>query len=948
MLGLQTMHCFNLTMSNSHACCRRFAILAFGLACTFSQAFADDIDFVKDIQPIFEEHCLFCHGEEEQESAFRLDRRASLLKGGDLGQPAIVPGNVEKSYLIEVVSHADPGMEMPPDGDKLSDTKIELLTRWIKEGATWPGQMDDVADDEVDHWSFKPVVRPEVPGNVASNPIDAFLTERLSKDGLTFSEPADPRSLIRRASIVLTGIAPSPEEVNAFEAAYKQIPELAYEQLVERLLASPHFGERWAQHWLDVIRWAETNGSEANLYRKNAWIYRDYVVRSFNEDTPYDQFVREQIAGDALGAGEATGFLVAGPHVPAATVGREETAIRQARADRLDEVMQTVGASIMGVTMGCARCHNHKFDPISIQDYYALTGVFQDIEFGSRFPEFSPEHPRRQRGEELWKLIAKHRKILREMGGWEEDWGAYRELHFNPVTTEAVRIRFKMKNVGIDELEVFGTEENNANLARASRGTKLSGFPELGAEGRNPISRLTDGEFGTMTWRATVNKDSEEQPWVRLDFDKPQNISRLRFSSNREYFYDTDYLDQKPNLPRYEYELDVMQENGTWKPWVGTWAVNKELGDKNPKRADVLAEVQRLIDLLAEEGPRPSFVARFVEPATTFVLLRGSPENPRDEVMPAGPVVLHGDLGLTSEAPGSQRRAEFAKWITESENPLTARVMVNRVWHHVFGRGIVSTTSDFGKAGALPTHPELLDWLAAEFVEPTSQKAGAKPSFVQPSSMTPWSIKSMIRLLVMSNAFRQSSEPNAQGLAKDAGAELLWRFPPVRVEAEVIRDSILQASGSLDRTIGGRSYRIHNEKKTYAQWEVLDNHGPETWRRMLYQERMRRVDDGIFTAFDFPDCGQVRAKRPVSTTPLQALNLMNSEFVMEQSRLVAERAKTNAGGDLSNSIDECFQLLLGRAPDEQEREVCLTLASETDLSLVCRALINSNEFAFLP
>ena len=294
-----------------------------------------------------------------------------------------------------------------------------------------------------------------------------------------------------------------------------------------------------------------------------------------------------------------------------------------------------------------------------------------------------------------------------------------------------------------------------------------------------------------------------------------------------------------------------------------------------------------------------------------------------------------GELGLNAEATGAQRRAEFATWLASADNPLTSRVMVNRIWHHVFGRGLVATTSDFGKAGAPPSHPELLDWLAAEFVEPTTRP-----------DIKPWSMKPMVRMLVLSKAFRQSSAPNEAGLLADAGSALLWRFPPKRVEAEVIRDSILLASGDLDRTLGGRSYRIHNEKKTYAQWEVLDNHGPETWRRMLYQERMRRVDDRMFTAFDFPDCGQVRAKRPVSTTPLQALNLMNSDFVMEQAERIAERARRDSdeGADV---VGRCFELILGREPDAIERAACAQLAKE-DLTLVCRALINSNEFAFLP
>ncbi len=905
--------------------------------CDHSSADAEDIDFQRDIAPILEERCWYCHGEDEQESGLRLDLRPMMLRGGDSGLPAVVPRNPEKSYLLEVVKHLDPDVKMPPDEDKIPAKEIDLLTRWIKKGAIWPGQMDAVFEEESTHWAFQSVTRPNVPEqNEVGNPIDAFLKQKLIERQLSFSRPADPQSLIRRVSIVLTGLPPTPEETKQFLTEYEQNADRAYEALVDRLLDSPHFGERWAQHWLDVIRWAETNGSEANLYRKNAWIYRDYVVRAFNEDKPYDQFVREQLAGDSLGVGEATGFLAAGPHVPAATVGREPSAIRQARADRMDEIMQTVGASMMGLTVGCARCHNHKFDPISIKDYYSMTAVFQDVEFGSRHPEYSPEHPLRQRGQELWKLIAEQRKTLREFGGWEENWGAYRELHFKPITTKSIRVRFKMPNVGLDELEVLGPDKQNRNLAHKRLGTKVSGYPEEGVEGRNPINRVNDGEYGTMTWRAQVGKNSEEKPWVQFDFSESQTINRLRLSSNREYFYDTDYLDNKPYLPRYECDVDILKPDGTWQPWVGTWFVNKKLSEKHPERATALKEIQRLIDLLAEEGPRPSFVGRFVQPQVTRVLLRGSPENPRDEVTPAGPELFDGDLGLNSEAGGSLRRAKFADWATDEDNPLTGRVMVNRIWHHVFGRGIVTTTSDFGHAGALPTHPELLDWLAAEFVKPTVSNG---PS---------WSMKSMIRLMVLSDAFRQSSEPNAIGIERDADSTLLWRFTPKRVEAEVIRDSILQASGLLDESIGGRSYRIHNEKKTYAQWEVIDNHGPETWRRMLYQERMRRVDDQIFTAFDFPDCGQVRAKRPVSTTPLQALNLMNSDFVLEQSKRIAQRASQDSETNIEKAVHRCFHLLLGRSPEQGELEACLQLAREKDLSLVCRALINSNEFAFLP
>ncbi|MCC9643359.1 PSD1 and planctomycete cytochrome C domain-containing protein [Rhodopirellula sp. JC740] len=918
------------------------AIQLVSLVLVSGRALSAEVDFENDILPIFEDRCVYCHGEEEQESGLRLDQRAHMLRGGDSGLAAITPGHPEKSYLMEVIQHDDDSVRMPPDDDALPEEEIALLKKWIEQGAVWPGQMDTTVELDDDHWAFQPVQRPTVPSDVSPEnttqvqPVDAFLLSKLQQVGLHYSEPAAPRDLLRRVSITLTGLPPTPDEMRQFLSDYEQNAASAYEVAVDRLLASPHFGERWAQHWLDVIRWAETNGSEANLYRKNAWVYRDYVVRSFNEDKPYDQFVQEQIAGDSMGAGEATGFLVAGPHVPAATVGREPTAIRQARADRMDEIMQTVGASVMGVTMGCARCHNHKFDPITIQDYYAMTAVFQDVEFGSRKPEYAADHPLRQRGQELWKQIHAQRQLLRPDGGWEENWGAFREIHFKPITTRAIRIRFKMPNVGLDELEVLGINGLDVNLAAATNGTRVSGYPEEGIENRNPIERLNDGEYGTMTWRAKVDDKQEERPWVRYDFDSPQTINRLRLSSNREYFYDTDYLTKKPYLPKYQFDVDVLTEDGDWQPWTGTWAVNTKLLKEHPERKQVLAKIQHSIDQLAEEGPRPSFVGRFIDPVVTRVLLRGSPESPRDEVMPSAPVVFDGTLDLDSSAPGPKRRREFAEWLTSSQNPLTARVMVNRVWHHVFGSGLVPTTSDFGRAGAPPTHPELLDWLAAEFMSPQNQQTSN------------WSTKSLIRMLVMSQAFQQTSTPNAEGLAKDAGSTLLWRFPPRRMEAEVIRDSILLASGKLNLKLGGRSYRIHNEKKTYAQWEVVDNHGNDTWRRMLYQERMRRVDDQMFTAFDFPDCGQVRAKRPVSTTPLQALNLMNSDFVIEQSELIAQRAQDDAHGDMANAIDRCFDLLLGRPPIDDERQQCLAVAGQRGLPIVCRALINSNEMAFLP
>ncbi len=895
------------------------------------------VNFEDDVLPLLQDYCMDCHGPEKQKSGFRVDRRVYMLKGGDSGFPAVVTGDLKKSFLLELIKSKDPEERMPPKGDPLFDDEIALLEQWIKEGAVWPGQMDDKLEEGTDHWSFLPVSRPEVPKGT-DHPVDAFLDSRLKKEEIPANPSADPLSLIRRASIVLTGLPPKPERVRKFLADSKKNSEEAYAELVDELMASSHFGERWAQHWLDVIRWAETNGSESNLYRKLSWVYRDYVIRAFNDDRPYDQFIREQLAGDGLGTGEALGFLVAGPHVPAATVGQEPSAIRQARADRMDEIMQTVGASLMGVTMSCARCHNHKFDPITIHDYYSMTAVFQDIEFGSRYPEFSKDHPRKQSAQGIWKGIAQNRNKIREKTKvWEEDWGAYKEIHWDPVEAVGLRVNFWSGYVGLDEVEIFGLPGESVNLAHESLGTTVKtdiAFAQQG--GRFPVGRVIDGKFGTQRWQASYLKEKKQNPWLEFAFNSPVKVGRLRISTNREYYYETDYLQQKNKFNFDQFVVHVKLPDGTWKP-IASIDKFRKLRDGDKVVSDAVKEITHLTYKLSEEGPRPSFVGSFIKPKVTRVLHRGSPENPRDVVLPGAPKILEGVLEMGNDATGHQRRARFADWVVDSANPLTARVMANRIWQHVFGSGLVVTGGDFGRAGALPTHPQLLDWLAAEFAQPSRPEG------------TPWSMKEFIRMLVTSDAFRRSSAPSGMGLQKDAGSTLLWRFPPRRVEAEVIRDGILLASGKLNSKMGGRSYRIHNVKKTYAQWEVVNNFGPETWRRMIYQERMRRVDDRIFTAFDFPDCGQVRSKRPVSTTPLQALNLMNSEFVVDQSKHLAERANREAGdGGLPVAVNRTFELLLSRKPSKDEHKAALEVAKARGLAIVCRSLINSNEFAFLP
>ena len=819
---------------------------------------------------------------------------------------------------------------MPPEGEPLTREEKDLLDRWVLQGAIWPSQRSGSDPSQARHWAFQPI-KTEGLLDGAPHPVDRFIDRALSKKGITPNQQAAPSQLLRRLSILLTGLPPTVEELEAFEASYQRNSKKTVADWVDRKIASPHYGERWAQHWLDVIRWAETNGSEANLYRKGAWLYRDYVIEAFNQDKPYNQFVTEQMAGDVQGAGAATGFLVAGPHVPAATVGREPSAIRQARADRMDEIMQTIGASMLGITMNCARCHTHKFDPITLKDYYAMSAVFQDIEFGSRKVEWPLQDARQQKALGLQDSLQKARDPLRDLGAWEKDWTAYRAWHFPAIQTRAIRLRFLKPNVTIDELEILGPSQPGVNLALKRHGTKVTGFPSQGVDNRNPIDVIQDGLFGTMAWRTKKQKDLEDLPWLECHFEERQWVHQINLSANREAFYDTDYLEQSPHLPTYAFAVDAQQSDGAWKEVWNT----KTLLSHGTHPPEKVQDLQTIIQTLKTEGPPVAFVGRLMEPSPTRVLYRGSPESPREVVAPAAPAILNGSLGLTQETSGPDRRLRFAQWMTHPDHPLLARVMVNRVWHHLFGVGLVPTTSDFSKAGSPPSHPALLDWLAHHFMHPREDNDA-------------WSIKALIRLIATSDAFSRSSAPSPEAIELDADNRWLWRFAPRRLEAEVIRDSILMAADRLDTRLGGPSYRIHNIKKTYAQWEVTDNHGPQTWRRMIYQERMRRVDDQLFTAFDFPDCGQIRSKRPVSTTPLQALNLMNSNFVVDQARAIADQAQTETGGrDHHAAVIRCFERLVARPPDAQELSLGLELAEKQSLHLLCRSLINANEFAFL-
>jgi len=569
-----------------------------------------------------------------------------------------------------------------------------------------------------DHWSFQPVERPAVPGvrteGWVRNPVDRFILARLEGEGLRPSGEADRGAWLRRVSLDLVGLTPSPEEVDRF---VRDPAGDAYERVVDGLLGSPRYGERWAQHWLDVVRFADTHGFEVNTERPNAWPYRDYVIEAFNADTPYDRFVREQIAGDLLGHDAATGFLVTASVLLPGQIGADDVSKRLARQDALDEIVVNTGQTFLGLSLGCARCHDHKFDPITARDYYSMQAFFAGVEYGDR-------------------------------------------------------------------------EMRTANSQMAFAGV----------------------------------------------FRKPDDIHLLH---------------------------------------------------------------------------------------------RGDPEQPKEPVFPAVPVVL-GGLKLSREAEESERRRVLADWIADAANPLTARVMVNRVWQGHFGVGLVETASDFGRSGTKPSHPELLDWLAAEFV-----REG-------------WSIKRMHRLIVLSATYRQSSRMEPGASSRDADVRWLWRYPSRRMESEVMRDSMLWVSGRLNLSMGGRGFDLFNNRGGLSGFKPVETYSGVGLKRMVYAHKVRREREAVFGAFDCPDAGQSTARRRESTTPIQALNLLNSRFTVEQAEAFGRRVESEVGGDAVRQVERSYVLALGRSPTEQELGTVVPVVREHGPAVLARALFNSNEFLFVP
>jgi hypothetical protein len=861
--------------------------LVLGVASNATAADAP-VSFAKEILPVFEKSCWNCHGASVQLSKLDLRSRDSALKGGDHGA-VIVPGNAEKSKLYRLVA----GLEkpaMPMDG-RLTAQQVAAFKQWIDQGAAWDAAASAAAatasatpgaaavagaerpfpPEARNYWAFRKPVRPVVPETsnerMNRNPVDAFLMKAMEAKGLKPAPQADPRTLVRRAYLDLTGLPPTPAE--AAEFVNDKSPD-AWEKLIDRLLASPHYGECWGRHWLDVARYADSNGFEHDFDRPNAWRYRDYVIRAFNSDKPYNLFLREQIAGDELDWVTKDSLIATGFLRSYAKVGFREKDNPEFRYEYLDDMIATLGRGVLGLTVQCARCHDHKFDPIRQTDYYKMQASL----FG------------------------------------------YVETDF-PLTSRAEAEAYSRKMAEIDarvkdlKLQVKTLEKPYRDALLPEKYKK---FPQNIQDAINtPEEKRTDGQklLAGQVIR-TVNVSSDE-------IDKLMKPAELAEKKR----LNTEIEQAEKSRPK-PIPMAAGVTDGDYR-FTPDGPGDEPAPGKGVKREAIEGSY-------LHQGPGPYQVP------PSFLLIRGD-VNSKGPRMQPGFVSIITAANTPTELPRrtgntSGRRLALAEWLISPDNPLTTRVIVNRIWHHHFGRGIVSTLDNFGKMGEMPTNPELLDWLALEF-----QERG-------------WSIKEMHRLIMNSEAYKMSSQfADADDLAKDPEDRYNWRFRIQRLDAEIVRDEILAVSGGINLDMGGPPVfpKVPAEilaSMTNGIWKREDE-GPATWRRSVYVYRKRGLPYPLFEVFDMPNQNISCGARNVSTVPTQALTLMNDDFVLRQAQLFANRVLEAAPTDHQQQVNLAYQLALSRPPDETEQKLALDFLERHQLVNLTHVLLNLNEFVYL-
>ena len=818
---------------------------------------------------------------------------------------------------------------------------VRCRSQWAL--CVWWALFTGIAASDDRHWSLKPLSRPMIPDGDSwtHTTVDAFVQRQRVRAGLRPSPEASPRLLIRRLYLDLLGIPPTPHEIADF---LSDSDPLAYERLVDRVLASPRYGERWAQNWLDLIRFAESSGYEMNFWFPNAWPYRDYVIQSLNSDKPYDRFIFEQLAGDQIKQDSATGFLVAGPYDR--SLNQDPKFKAQQRQDELDEIVKATGAAFLGFSIGCARCHDHKFDPITQQDYYNLQAVFAGVRYRERKWR-GPENDRWQ--QQLPALSARITDLREKLETFRRKHSLRSpvssdatEERFEPRMATSVRLRIAGTLDGrpaqLDELEVWSTGPEPANVALEGAGARAQSSGHTVGGGAKLPDGVIDGLLmGDIFWRAA----QAESVWIQVDLARPLSIDRVVWNAR----------DRKGVPADYQLQIQNNNSKSQTNEKDGTWVTVATSHDRLPAYRDQrtaeqlklehvsAAELQQLAALLAEvsqlqeeydrlaKGPQV-FSGAFETAEELYRLHRGDPTQPREIATPDVPAIM-GTLSLEVTADEASRRIALGRWLGSKLHPLPARVMANRIWQHHFGTGLVDTPSDFGVMGSTPSHPELLEWLSAELMDHD------------------WSLKHLHRLLLLSRTYRQESKPRALEKQRDPNNRLLWRFTPRRLTAEVLRDSILHCSGQLDLSMQGPGFAFFQRAGSFSGVTPESQLGTNTWRRMIYGTKIRQETVNVFGDFDCPDAGQMTPRRSRSTTPLQALNLFNSEFVNHQAKLFANEIQRMTGPDPQQQVRQAVLVCLGRRTDTEEQTRLCELLLATDLSQVCRVLLNTNEFAFL-
>ncbi|MGN6545517.1 MAG: PSD1 and planctomycete cytochrome C domain-containing protein [Aureliella sp.] len=890
--------------------------------------------FEKQVRPLLVQHCYECHAGSEESGGLLVDAREHLLAGGDSG-PAIVPGKPDKSLLIEAVSYKNQDLQMPPQS-RLSDAEIATLTEWIERGAPDPRQAAAPAaapvkgmslEDGRQFWAFQPVADPTLPEvqrkEWVQTPIDAFILAKLEESGLVPAPPADKRTLLRRVYLDMIGLPPTPAEVDAFLA---DPSPSAFAQVIERLLQSPHYGVRWGRHWLDVARYADSNGLDENLAYGTAWRYRDYVVDAFNHDKPFNRFLVEQVAGDLLPDANrethiATGFMLLGAKV-LAEPDREKLLM-----DTIDEQVDTLGKAFLGMTFGCARCHDHKFDPISQADYYALAAIFKSsktfgdtntgaIKHWNEYVFATPEE--REQLKKIDAAIAEKQKVA------------------NTYKNNAIaKVRDEAREKAAAYLEAAAQFDTDTSLVEVARIAEPLGLhPRILHNCRRHLAFHTEDAFFAK-WHELVQSGRTDE--IAAHYEP-------LLATAREWA-ETKKKDAKAKPPE---DANVVAAHAALFDNSGFISVPAKaafaLDEATLTEYNRLAEEARLLESFAPDLSSAMSIGEGTVLASLPIHFRGSHRNLGQPVSRGFPKVMQ-TSPVESIWPRHQSgRLELANWLASTQHPLTARVYVNRIWRWHFGAGIVSSTENFGVLGDRPSHPELLDWLARNFME------------------TGWSTKELHRLILNSSVYQMATvHPGSEHSGEiDPENRLLWRFRPQRLDAEQVRDSILFVSGRLDETLGGKTVPLRNRQFVFDHTSI-DHTKYDSLRRALYLPVIRNNVYTLFEQFDFPDPTMPTGSRNATTVAPQALLLMNSDLVMDSADALAKQLIAEHS-DETKRIQALTRILWGRdatASEEDQIHNFLTdvtgaggvanaslgtVEADRAWSLVCQSLIMSNEF----